>query len=323
MHLELSPAWDKVFEKSEKVEHCKDEFRTTLGTWVACDVYKPKGAQPGDKLAAIAVSGPYGAVKEQSSGLYAQQMAERGFLAVAFDPSTTGESGGYPRYMTSPSMNSEDFMAAVDYLSNRDDVDPERIGIIGICGWGGMALNTAAIDPRIKATVASTMYDMTENAARGYFNSEDSAQARSAKRKAFAEARTQAYATGVYPRIGGVPDALPDDAPDFFKGYHAYYKTERGYHPRSLNSNDGWTAISFQQLLNQPILCWAGEIEAPVLVVHGENAHSLSYSREAFAKLKGDNKELVVVPGATHCDLYDDPAFIPFSKIEEFFKANL
>lgn len=323
MHLEMTPLWDKVFEKSDKVEHCKDEFHNSLGNWLACDMYKPKDADPSAKLAAIAVCGPYGAVKEQSSGLYAQEMAERGFLAIAFDPSTTGESSGSPRYMTSPSMNSEDYMAAVDYLSNRDDVDPERIGIIGICGWGGMALNTAAIDPRIKACVTSTMYDMTENIARGYYNAEDSAEDRDKKRKAFAEARTRDYAMGTYPRTGGVVDPLPDDAPDFVKGYHAYYKTQRGYHARSLNSNDGWTNISWQQLLNQPILCWAGEIQNPVLIIHGERAHSLMYSKEAFAKLTGDNKELMIIPGATHCDLYDNPEFIPFAKIEDFFKESL
>lgn len=323
MHLEMTPAWDKVFPQNDKVEHEKVEFHNRYGIWLAADLYKPKDAAKDAKLPAIAVSGPFGAVKEQSSGLYAQEMASRGFLAIAFDPSFTGESGGEPRYMASPDINTEDFQAAVDYLSCRDDVDPEAIGIIGICGWGGMAINAAAIDTRVKATVASTMYDMSRIAAKGYFDSEDSADARDKAREAFNAARTEDYKAQDYPRIGGVVDPLPDDAPEFVKQYHAYYKTPRGYQARSLNSNDGWTNVGTMSFLNQPILCYADEIENAVMVVHGSKAHSLYMGKDAFAKLKGDNKEFVEVEGATHCDLYDNYDYIPFEKIQAFFEKNM
>ena len=320
MHVEITPEWDKVFEQSDKVEHEKIEFHNRYGIWLAADLYKPKDAE--GKLAAIAVSGPFGAVKEQSSGLYAQTMAERGFLAIAFDPSFTGESAGTPRYMASPDINTEDFLAAVDYLSCRDDVDPDSIGIIGICGWGGMALNAAALDPRIKATVASTMYDMSRVNANGYFDAEDGAKDRDAKRRALSEQRTRDYTEGSYVRAGGVVDPLPADAPQFVKDYYAYYKTPRGYHPRSLNSNDGWNAIGCQSFLNQPILCYANEIANPVLMIHGESAHSLYFGKDAFAKLEGDNKELMVIPGAVHTDLYDNLNCIPFDKLQGFFENS-
>lgn len=323
MQLELTPEWDKVFPKNDQVEHEKVTFHNRYGIELAADLYKPKNVPTGEKLAAIAVCGPFGAVKEQSSGLYAQEMAARGFFTIAFDPSFTGESGGAPRYMASPDINTEDFQAAVDYLSCREDVDPDRLGIIGICGWGGMALNTAAIDTRVKATVASTMYNMSRIAAKGYFDEQDSRADRRAAREAFNKARTEDYATGEYPRIGGVVDPVPDDAPEFVRQYHAYYKTPRGYHPRSLNSNDGWTNIGTMSFLNQPILCWADEIDNAVMVVHGSEAHSLYMGKDAFAKLTGDNKEFVEVPGATHCDLYDNYDFIPFDKLQAFFETNL
>lgn len=323
MQLELTPEWDKVFPKKDQVEHEKATFHNRYGIELAADLYKPKNVPTGEKLAAIAVCGPFGAVKEQSSGFYAQEMAARGFFTIAFDPSFTGESGGAPRYMASPDINTEDFQAAVDYLSCREDVDPDRLGIIGICGWGGMALNTAAIDTRVKATVASTMYDMSRIAAKGYFDEQDSRADRRAAREAFNKARTEDYAAGEYPRIGGVVDPVPDDAPEFVRQYHAYYKTPRGYHPRSLNSNDGWTNIGTMSFLNQPILCWADEIDNAVMVVHGSEAHSLYMGKDAFAKLTGDNKEFVEVPGATHCDLYDNYDFIPFDKLQAFFETNL
>lgn len=323
MRLELTPEWDKVFQQNDETEHEKVVFHNRYGIDLAADLYRPKNAPVDVKLAAIAVCGPFGAVKEQSSGLYAQEMAARGFLAIAFDPSFTGESGGVPRYMASPDINTDDFLSAVDYLSCRDDVDPERIGIIGICGWGGMAVNAAALDPRIKATVASTMYDMSRVNANGYFDAEDNAANRAQKRQALAAARTQAYASGDYVRAGGVVDPVPADAPEFVKQYHAYYKTPRGYHPRSLNSNDGWTSVGCQSFLNQPICCYANEIENAVLIVHGENAHSRYFGEDTFAKLSGDNKELLIVPGATHCDLYDNYDFIPFDRIQTFFETNL
>lgn len=323
MELELTPIWDKVFPQNEEVEHEKVTFRNRYGIELAADLYRPKGAKADEQLAAIAVCGPFGAVKEQSSGLYAQEMASRGFLTIAFDPSFTGESGGAPRYMASPDINTEDFQAAVDYLVTRDDVNPEQVGIIGICGWGGLAINAAAIDTRIKATVASTMYNMSRIAAKGYFDSEDSPEARHAAREAFNAARTEDARTGAYPRVGGVVDPVPADAPEFVKQYHAYYKTPRGYHARSLNSNDGWTNIGTMSFLNQPILCWADEIESAVMVTHGSKAHSLYMGKDAFAKLKGDNKELVEVEGATHCDLYDNYDYIPFDKMQAFFEKNL
>ena len=320
--LNLTQEWDKTFPKSDLVEHSKVTFHNHYGITLVADMYVPKDAT--GKLPAIAVSGPFGAVKEQTSGIYAQHMAERGFLTIAFDPSYTGESGGEPRRTASPDINTEDFLAAVDFLSNQDNVDPERIGIIGICGWGGMAINAAALDPRIKATVTSTMYDMSRIAREGYFGSADSEEARDAQRKAWAAQRTEEYRTGDYKRAGGVVDPLPDDAPWFVKDYHAYYKTQRGYHPRSGNSTDGWNITGTMSFLNQPLLDMAGEIKTPVLLIHGEKAHSRYFSEGAFAKLKGDNKELLIIPGAVHTDLYDDKAgVIPYDKMESFFKKNL
>ena len=319
--LHLVKEWDKVFPRDERVDHSKVTFVNRYGITLAADLYKPKNAE--GKLAAIAVSGPFGACKEQSSGLYAQEMATRGFLTIAFDPSFTGESGGEPRRMASPDINTEDFCAAVDYLSCRDDVNPEAIGIIGICGWGGMAINAAALDPRIKATAAMTMYDMSRVAREGYFGSADSKEARDEQRAAWAAQRTTDYAAGTYERAGGVVDPLPDDAPYFVKDYYAYYKTPRGYHGRSGNSNDGWNVTGTISLLNQPILSMAGEIDAPVLLVHGEKAHSRYFSEGAFELLNGDNKELMIIPGASHVDLYDNFEAIPFDKLESFFSENL
>ena len=321
--LQLVQDWDKTFPKSDKVEHAKATFKNRFGITLAADVYKPKGAT--GRLAAIAVSGPFGAVKEQSSGLYAQTLAERGFLTIAFDPSFTGESGGTPRYVASPDINTEDFQAAVDYLISRDDVDADKIGILGICGWGGLAINAAAIDTRIKATVASTMYDMTRVTANGYFDAEDSADKRRAKRVQLNTQRNADFATGKAELAGGVPDVLPDDAPQFFKDYHAYYKTPRGYHPRSLNSNGGWNKTSALSFLNAKLLAYANEIESAVLVIHGEKAHSRYFGETAFKKLSGDNKELVIVPDASHCDLYDGGGknAIPFDRIAAFYKKNL
>ena len=321
--LNLTQEWDKTFPKSEKVDHRKVTFHNRYGITLAADLYAPKGTS--GKLPAIAVCGPFGAVKEQAAGLYAQTMAERGFLTIAFDPSFTGESGGTPRYMASPDINTEDFQAAVDFLSVQDNVDPEKIGIIGICGWGGMALNTAAIDTRIKATVASTMYDMTRVNAKGYFDAEDSTEARYEKRKAMNAQRIVDYKNGSYELGGGVVDPLPEDAPFFVKDYYDYYKTQRGYHPRSLNSNGGWNKIGCLSFLNQPILCYADEIRSAVLVMHGEKAHSCYFSKDAFAKLTGDNKELLIIPDAVHTDLYDGGGknAIPFNKLEKFFRTYL
>ena len=320
--MNLTQEWDKTFQKSDLVEHSKVTFHNHYGITLVADMYVPKDAT--GKLPAIAVSGPFGAVKEQTSGIYAQHMAERGFLTIAFDPSYTGESGGEPRRVASPDINTEDFLAAVDFLSVQENVDPERIGIIGICGWGGMAINAAALDPRIKATVTSTMYDMSRIAREGYFGSADSEEARDAQRQAWAAQRTEEYRTGDYKRAGGVVDPLPDDAPWFVKDYHAYYKTQRGYHPRSGNSTDGWNITGTMSFLNQPLLDMAGEIKTPVLLIHGEKAHSRYFSEGAFAKLKGDNKELLIIPGAVHTDLYDDvKGVIPYDKIESFFKKNL
>lgn len=323
--LEMTPVWDKVFPQSDKVDHSKITFHNRYGIELAADVYKPKDAH--GRLAAIAVSGPFGAVKEQSSGLYAQKMAEMGFLTIAFDPSFTGESGGSPRYVASPDINTEDFSAAVDYLSNRSDVDPESIGIIGICGFGGMALNAAANDPRIKATVASTMYNMSRVAANGYFDADDSPEKRNEARAKLAQQRTADYANGDYARAGGVVDPLPDDAPQFVKDYHAYYKTPRGYHARSVNSNDGWNMTSSLPFMNLPLLSYIDEIENPVLIVHGEKAHSLYFGKAAYEALEHGvnpaNKELMIVPGASHTDLYDQVDVIPFDAIERFFRKNL
>lgn len=319
--LVLTEEWDKVFPKSDKVDHRKVTFHNRYGITLAADMYVPKDAA--GPFAAIAVSGPFGAVKEQSSGLYAQKLAEEGFLTIAFDPSYTGESSGEPRRVASPDLNTEDFSAAVDFLSTQDNVDPQRIGIVGICGFGGMALSAAALDPRIRATVASTMYDMSRVTAKGYFDQEDSAQARSEKRRALAEQRTEDYKSGTYKRAGGVVDPVPEDAPQFIRDYHAYYKTPRGYHERSGNSTDGWNVTGTMSLLNLPLLTYAGEIETPVLIVHGEKAHSRYMGEDAFRLLTGDNKELLIVPGASHTDLYDQVDIIPFGRITEFFRSNL
>ncbi|MCD7944864.1 MAG: alpha/beta hydrolase [Clostridia bacterium] len=319
--LNLTSEWDKTFPKSERVTHEKVTFHNRYGITLAADMYRPKNA--GGALPAIAVSGPFGAVKEQASGLYAQTMAERGFLTLAFDPSYTGESGGEPRYVASPDINTEDFSAAVDFLSTNELVNPEKIGIIGICGWGGMAINAAASDTRIKATVASTMYDMTRVTAKGYFDEADSEEERYKMRKSFSEQRTRDYKSGEYARAGGVAETIPDDAPQFMKDYHAYYKTPRGYHPRSLNSNAGWNITSSISFLNMPILAYSDEIRSAVMVLHGESAHSCYFGKDAFAKLKGDNKELLLVKGASHTDLYDRTDIIPFDKIEEFFRKYI
>ena len=330
--LQLTQQWDKTFPKSDKVDHKKVTFKNRYGIELAADMYTPRDAK--GKLPAIAVSGPFGAVKEQSSGLYAQHMAERGFLAIAFDPSFTGESGGEPRRMASPDINTEDFLAAVDFLSVQDNVDPERIGIIGICGFGGMAVNAAAIDPRIKATVASTMYDMSKINAEGYFGSANSKEQRMEMRKAMAAQRTQDFKSDTYKRAGGVVDPLPADAPFFVKDYYDYYKTKRGYHERSGNSTDGWNVTGCQSFLNQPLLAWAHEIENPVLLIHGEKAHSRYFSEYALEKMTGvhvegenktiGNKEIMIIPGAVHTDLYDDlNGKIPYDKMEKFFKENL
>lgn len=318
--LQLEAGWDKVFARSPKVEHSKITFVNRYGITLAADLYVPKNA--GGKMAAVAVSGPFGAVKEQASGLYAQTLAERGFLTIAFDPSFTGESGGYPRYVASGDINTEDFSAAVDYLSTRKDVDPEKIGILGICGWGGMALNAAAVDVRIKATVASTMYDMSRVTAKGYFDSLD-ADGRYKLREALSKARTSDYESRHYTLAGGLPDTLPDNAPQFVKDYFDYYKTARGYHKRSLNSNGGWNVTSAISLLNMPLLAYADEIRSAVLIVHGEKAHSRYFGEDAYKQLKGSNKELLIVPGANHTDLYDRTDIIPFDQIESFYTKNL
>ena len=312
---------DRTFPVSDKVTVESVRFKNRFGITLAADLYKPKQAE--GKLPAIAVSGPFGAVKEQSSGLYAQTMAERGFLAIAFDPSYTGESSGEPRYVASPDINTEDFSAAVDFLSIREDVDPERIGIIGICGWGGMALNAAAIDTRIKATVTVTMYDMSRVNANGYFDAMD-ADARYELRKKLNAQRTIDARNGSYALVGGVVDPLPEGAPQFVKDYYDYYKTKRGYHKRSLNSNNGWNVTSSLSFINTPLLTYSDEIRSAVLMIHGEKAHSRYFSEDAFKKLKGDNKELLIIPGASHVDLYDNQAgVIPFDKIERFFYTYL
>lgn len=319
-NLNLTKEWDKVFLQSDKVNHMKVTFHNRYGITLAADLYVPKNTE--GKLPAIAVSGPFGAVKEQSSGLYAQTLAERGFLAIAFDPSYTGESSGEPRYVASPDINTEDFSAAVDYLSTRDDVDAERIGILGICGWGGMALNAAAIDTRIKATVTSTMYDMSRANANGYFDAMD-ADARYELRRQLNAQRTEDYRNGTYVLAGGVVDPLPADAPQFLKDYHGYYKTQRGYHKRSLNSNGGWNKTSSLSFINMPILSYSDEIRSAVLMIHGEKAHSRYFSEDAFKKLKGGNKELLIIPGANHTDLYDQMNIIPFNKLEQFYREYL
>ena len=319
--LNLTSEWDKVFPRSGKVDHSKVTFRNRYGLTLAADMYIPKNAA--GRLPAVAVCGPFGAVKEQASGLYAQTLAERGLIAIAFDPSYTGESGGEPRYVASPDINTEDFCAAVDFLSTSERVDPGRIGILGICGWGGMALNAAAIDTRIKATAAMTMYDMTRVTANGYFDAEDSEQARFEKKKAMNAQRIEDYKSGSYALAGGVVDPLPEDAPQFVKDYYAYYKTPRGYHSRSLNSNGGWNVTSSLSFLNMPILQYSNEIRSAVLLVHGEKAHSRYFSETAYSKLTGDNKELLIIPGANHTDLYDQMDIIPFEKLNAFFTEYL
>lgn len=319
--LNLTNEWDKTFPKSDNVVHEKVTFYNRYGITLAADLYIPKTVK--NKLPAIAVCGPFGAVKEQSSGLYAQTMAQRGFLTIAFDPSFTGESGGQPRFVASPDINTEDFCAAVDYLSCRDDVDADKIGIIGICGWGGMAINAAAIDTRIKATVSSTMYDMTRVNAKGYFDEADSEQARYETKKALNAQRIADYKNGNYELGGGVADALPEDAPYFVKDYYDYYKTKRGYHTRSLNSNGGWNKTSSLSFINMPILAYSNEIRSAVLVMHGEKAHSCYFSRDVYKNLKGDNKELLIIPNAVHTDLYDKTDIIPFDKMEEFFRKHM
>lgn len=323
--LKLVAEWDKTFPMSDKVDHKKVTFINRYGITLAADMYTPKNAE--GKLPAIAVSGPFGAVKEQCSGLYAQTMAERGYLTIAFDPSFTGESGGQPRYMASPDINTEDFMAAVDFLSVQDNVDAEKISIIGICGWGGMALNTAALDTRIKATVVSTMYDMTRVNANGYFDSEDSEEARFAKKQAMNALRTEEYKKGEYSRAGGcLPLPVPEDAPFFVKDYSEYYKG-RCYHARSLNSNEGWNSLGCQSFMNQPILKYSNEIRSAVLIMHGDKAHSYYFGKDAYEAMIKDskyteNKELLTIPGAVHTDLYDNLKVIPFDKMQQFLKEN-
>ncbi len=326
--LNLTEEWDKTFPKSDRVNHSKVTFANRYGITLAADLYMPKNAE--GKLPAIAVCGPFGAVKEQCSGLYAQTMAERGFLTIAFDPSFTGESGGTPRYMASPDINTEDYQAAVDFLVTDERVDPERVGIIGICGWGGFALNAAALDTRIKATVVSTMYDLTRVSAKGYFDSADSEEERFQARQALNAQRTEDYKNGFYKRAGGVVDPLPEDAPFFVKDYYDYYKTERGYHPRSLNSNDGWTEIGRMSFMNQPILRYSNEIRSAVLIMHGEKAHSCYMGKDAYNDMihgnrYTDNKELLIIPDAVHTDLYDGGGknAIPFDKLESFFQEYL
>ena len=326
--LILTQKWDKVFPKSEAVVHSKVTFVNHFGITLAADMYVPKNADR--RLPAVAVSGPFGACKEQSSGLYAQEMAKRGFLAIAFDPSFTGESGGYPRAMHSPDIDVEDFQAAVDFLCVQKNVDPERIGIIGICGWGGMALQTACVDTRIKATVTSTMYDMSRVAGNGYFDAADNEEARHQMRLAVNAQRTRDYLSGDYARQGGVVDPLPEDAPYFVKDYYDYYKTPRGYHPRSLNSNDGWTVNTNTSLMNTRLFTYSKEIRSAVLMIHGDKAHSCYMSRDAYADMVkdskyADNKELYIIPGASHTDLYDGGGrnAIPFDKIESFFETYM
>ena len=324
--VKITEEWDKVFPKSEKVNHRKVTFKNHFGITLVADLYEPK--QYEGKLPGLAVSGPFGAVKEQSSGLYAQEMAERGFLAIAFDPSFTGESGGEPRYMNSPDINVEDFQAAVDYLSNLDNVDSEKIGIIGICGWGGMALQTACIDTIRKATIASTMYDMSRVAGNGYFDSEDNEEARYKARVQINAQRTEDFKNKEYKLGGGVVDPLPEDAPRFVKDYYAYYKTSRGYHKRSLNSNGGWNVTAGTSLMNTRLLYYSNEIRNAVMIVHGDKAHSYYFGKDAYNNMikdskYTDNKEFLSIEGASHCDLYDQKDIIPFDKIEEFIRKNI
>lgn len=324
--LKLVSEWDKTFPRSEKVTHKKVTFINRYGITLAADMYTPKDVK--GKLPALAVAGPFGAVKEQCSGLYAQTMAEKGYLTIAFDPSFTGESGGQPRYMASPDINTEDFMAAVDYLSVQENVAADQIGIIGICGWGGLALNTAALDTRIKATVVSTMYDMSRVNANGYFDSENSEEARFEKKQAMNTLRTEEYKKGEYSRAGGcLPLPVPEDVPFFVKDYSEYYKG-RCYHARSLNSTDGWNSIGCQSFMNQPILQYSSEIRSAVLIIHGEKAHSYYFGKDAFEAMVNnskytENKEMLTIPDAVHTDLYDNLDVIPFDKMDEFFKKNM
>lgn len=320
-NLNLTQEWDKVFPKSDNVNHSKVTFHNRYGITLAADLYMPKNFS--GKLSAIAVCGPFGAVKEQVSGLYAQQLAEKGFLAIAFDPSFTGESGGHPRYVASPDINTEDFCAAVDYLSTREDVNHEQIGILGICGWGGMAVNAAAIDTRIKATVTSSMYDMCRVTANGYYDKEDNVDTRYSMRQQLNVQRTEDYRNGSYALAGGVPTTLPEDAPQFMKDYNAYYKTPRGYHKRSLCSNGGWNKTSYLSFLNMPILSYVNEIRSAMLLIYGEKAHSRYFSEDIYKKLKGDNKELLIIPDSVHTDLYYNLEKIPFNKIEAFYREYL
>ena len=325
--LKLTQEWDKTFPKNEKVNHSKVIFHNRYGITLAADLYIPKNAKAGEKLPAIAMAGPYGAVKEQVSGRYAQEMAARGFITMAFDPSYTGESGGVPRNVTSPDINTEDFSAAVDYLSNRAEVDADKIGILGICGWGGFSLNAAAMDTRIKATVASTMYDMSRVIANGYFdNNKDDAtirKERMAARKAINAQRTEDYRNGTNKMAGGVPTEVTADTPQFVKDYHDYYQTKLGYHPRSFGSTTGATLTSLPDFMNMPLRTYSDEIESAVLLIHGEKAHSRYFSEDAFKQLKGDNKELMIIPGAVHTDLYYKMDVIPFDKIEKFYRTFL
>lgn len=335
--MELTQEWDKTFALSDKVDHEKVTFTNLYGITLAANLYRPKAAAGNANLVALAVAGPFGAVKEQASGLYAQHMAEQGYLAIAFDPSFIGESGGEARNVASPDINTEDFMAAVDYLSNCADVNPERVGIIGICGWGGIALNAAAADPRVKATLVSTMYDMTRVNGNGYFDADDSAEKRNATRHQISAARTVEYAAGTHDRAGGcLPYPAPDDAPQFVKDYSAYYKTPRGYHTRSLNSNEGWNVTGTIGYANARFLVYTNEIESAVLMIHGEKAHSLYFGKDAYAHMmdgnpRPENKEFYLVPGATHCDLYDGGegavngvgGLIPWDKVEQFFARYL
>ena len=324
--LTLTQEWDKTFVKSEKVDHSKVTFANRYGIILAADMYIPKNVT--GKLPAIAVCGPFGAVKEQCSGLYAQTMAERGYLTIAFDPSFTGESGGTPRYMASPDINTEDFQAAVDFLSAQNNVDADRIGIIGICGWGGMAINVAALDTRVKATVVSTMYDMSRVNANGYFDANDSEEARYEAKKGLNAVRTEEFKKGIYTRAGGcLPLPVPEDVPFFVKDYSEYYKG-RAYHARSLNSNEGWNTVGCMSFMNQPILKYSNEIRSAVLIMHGEKAHSCYFGKDAYAAMVKDskytdNKELLIIPGAVHTDLYDNLDVIPFDKMQKFFEDRM
>lgn len=313
--------WDKTFKKSDKVDVQKVSFKNRYGIMLVGDLYIPK-EKPAGKMPAIALSGPFGAVKEQASGLYAQTLAQRGFITLAFDPSYTGESGGEPRDVASPDINTEDFSAAVDFLSNHENVDPEKIGILGICGFGGLGLNAAAMDTRIKAAVTSTMYDMSRVNANGYFDSMDE-KARYELKQNLNKQRSEDFKKGTYAKASGLPDKLSGDEAQFVKDYYDYYKTKRGFHKRSINSNGNWNMTSALSFINMPILARSGEIQNAVLMIHGEKAHSRYFSEDAFKQLKGENKELLIIPDANHVDLYDNLEKIPFDKIEAFYREYL